>query len=87
MCLIVKFPGNEEVKLAILSAVGSWAARSVDAVQPDLVSFIASGLKEKEILRRGHLRCLRVICKNADAVIRVTLANLFISLSALTVLV
>jgi hypothetical protein len=59
------------VKLAILSAVASWAVRSADAVQLDLVSFIASGLKEKEVLRRGHLRCVRVICRNADAVLRV----------------
>ncbi|CAK7341235.1 unnamed protein product [Dovyalis caffra] len=64
--------GNEEVKLAILSAVASWAARSADAVQPNLVSFIASGLKEKEALRRGHLRCLRGICKNADAVLQIS---------------
>ncbi|XP_059439580.1 protein ILITYHIA isoform X2 [Corylus avellana] len=67
-----KDDGNEEVKLAILSAVASWAVRSADAVQQDLVSFIASGLKEKEALRRGHLRCLRVICRNADAVLRVS---------------
>lgn len=67
-----KDDGNEEVKLAILSAVASWAARSADAIQPDLVSFIASGLKEKEALRRGHLRCLRGICKNADAVLQVS---------------
>lgn len=59
------------MKLAILSALASWAVRSADAVQPDLVAFIASGLKEKEALRRGHLRCLRVICRNVDAVLRV----------------
>ncbi|KAJ6744278.1 TRANSLATIONAL ACTIVATOR GCN1-RELATED, partial [Salix purpurea] len=67
-----KDEGNEEVKLAILSAVASWAARSADSVQPDLVSFIAAGLKEKEVLRRGHLRCLQVICKNADAVLQIS---------------
>ncbi|XP_050224461.1 protein ILITYHIA [Mercurialis annua] len=67
-----KNEGNEEVKLAILFAIASWAARSADAVQPDLVSFIASGLKEKEVLRRGHLRCLRVICKNDDAVLQIS---------------
>lgn len=58
-----KEEGNEEVKLAILSAIASWAARSADSVQLDLVSFIAAGLKEKEVLRRGHLRCLQVIVK------------------------
>lgn len=67
-----KEDGNEEVKLAILSAIACWAARSADAVQQDLVSFIASGLKEKEALRRGHLRCVQVICRNTDAVIRVS---------------
>lgn len=67
-----KEEGNEEVKLAILSAIASWAARSADSVQLDLVSFIAAGLKEKEVLRRGHLRCLQVICKNADAVLQIS---------------
>ncbi|WCJ36197.1 eIF-2-alpha kinase activator GCN1 [Euphorbia peplus] len=64
--------GNEDVKLAILSGIASWAARASDAIQPDLVSFFASGLKEKEILRRGHLRCLHVICKNADNVLQIS---------------
>lgn len=74
------FPGNEEVKLAILSALGSWAARSADAVQSNLVSFFSSGIKEKEALRRGHLRCLRAICKNTDAVFRVSwLIKLYLS--------
>ncbi|KAK3010573.1 hypothetical protein RJ639_011979, partial [Escallonia herrerae] len=66
-----KDDGNEEVKIAVLSALTSWMARSPDAIQPDVVSFMASGLKEKEALRRSHLRCLRVICKKADAVIRI----------------
>ncbi|KAK2994712.1 hypothetical protein RJ640_002518 [Escallonia rubra] len=66
-----KDDGNEEVKIAVLSALASWVARSPDAIQPDVVSFMASGLKEKEALRRSHLRCLRVICKKADAVIRI----------------
>ena len=63
--------GNEEVKVAILSTLGSWVARSADVVQPDLLSFFASGIKMKETLRRGHLRCLRAICKNADSVMLV----------------
>ncbi|GAB4855804.1 eIF-2-alpha kinase activator GCN1 [Ancistrocladus abbreviatus] len=67
-----KDEGNEEVKLAILSAVASWAARFATAVQSELISFFASGLKEKEALRRGHLRCLRVICKNDDAALLMT---------------
>ncbi|KAF5735270.1 translational activator GCN1 [Tripterygium wilfordii] len=67
-----KGEGNEEVKLAILSALAVWAARSVEALQSDVVSFIASCLKEKETLRRGCLRCLHLICKNADAVLHIT---------------
>ncbi|KAG5549672.1 hypothetical protein RHGRI_014840 [Rhododendron griersonianum] len=67
-----KDDGNEEVKLASLSAMASWGARCPDAIQPDVVSFIGSGLKEKETLRRGHLRSLRVMCKNADAVVRIS---------------
>lgn len=72
--------GNEEVKLAILSAIASWAARFADALQPDLVSFLASGLKEKEALRRGHLRCLQAISKNPDALLQVNNILLFIYL-------
>ncbi|KAG9151609.1 hypothetical protein Leryth_019963 [Lithospermum erythrorhizon] len=67
-----KDDGNEEVKLASLSCLAFWVARSVDSIQPDLVTFISSGLNEKELLRRGHLRSLRTICKNADAVVRVS---------------
>lgn len=66
-----KFPGNEEVKLAILPALASWVARSVNALEPNVVSFLGSGLKEKEGLRRGHLRCLLFILKNTDAIILV----------------
>ncbi|XP_059308205.1 protein ILITYHIA isoform X2 [Lycium ferocissimum] len=62
-----KDDGNEEVKLACLSCLAAWTTRCADAIQPDVISLIASGLKEKEALRRGHLRCLRVMCQNADA--------------------
>ncbi|ONM08698.1 ILITYHIA [Zea mays] len=62
-----KDDGIEEVKLAILSAMRSWALVSAEAVQPDVVSFIAAGLKEKDNLRKGHLKFLRVICKNSDS--------------------
>jgi hypothetical protein len=64
--------GNEEVKIATLSAIASWAVKSTNIIQESLVSFFASGLKEKETLRRGFLRSLRAICKNADAVLKVT---------------
>lgn len=67
-----KDDGNEEVKLACLTALAVWVARSTDAIKPEVVTFIGSGLKEKESLRRGYLRCLRVICKNADAVLPIS---------------
>lgn len=64
--------GNEEVKIETLSAIASWVVRSSDNIQETLVSFFVCGLKEKETLRRGFLRSLRAICKNADAVLKVT---------------
>ncbi|XP_071733980.1 protein ILITYHIA [Rutidosis leptorrhynchoides] len=67
-----KDDGNEEVKIACLAALASWVARSTDAIGTELVSFISSGLKEKEVLRRGHLRCLNIICKNGDAVLPIS---------------
>ncbi|KVI07286.1 Armadillo-like helical [Cynara cardunculus var. scolymus] len=67
-----KDDGNEEVKHACLTALASWVARSTDAIRPEFVSFMALGLKEKESLRRGHLRCLRIICKNPDAVLLIS---------------
>lgn len=73
-CFLVscyKDDGSEEVKIAALSSLVSWALRSTETVQPDVVSFIASGLKEKEILRKGHLKCLRAMCKNSDSITRV----------------
>ncbi|KAH7865182.1 hypothetical protein Vadar_003256 [Vaccinium darrowii] len=67
-----KDDGNEEVKLVSLSALASSGARCPDAIQLDAVTFIGSGLKEKETLRTSHLRCLRVMCKSADAVVRIS---------------
>ncbi|KAK4775828.1 hypothetical protein SAY87_023789 [Trapa incisa] len=67
-----KSEGNEEVKLANLHAIASWAVRSSDAVDSELISFFSSGLKEREALRRGHLRCLRIISGNGDAVIQIS---------------
>ncbi|KAF7805246.1 protein ILITYHIA [Senna tora] len=67
-----KDDGNEEVKIAILSALASWAARSADFFEDSLVSFFGSGLKEKETLRRACLRSLHTVCKNADAVMRMS---------------
>ncbi|GLT74735.1 hypothetical protein SLA2020_465160 [Shorea laevis] len=67
-----KDEGNEDVKLAILAAISSWGAHFSNAVQSDLVSFISSGLKEKEALRRGHLRCLRAICRRPDSLLQIS---------------
>ncbi|KAK7285862.1 hypothetical protein RJT34_20645 [Clitoria ternatea] len=67
-----KEDGNEEVKIVILSAIASWTVRSTDNIQESLVSFFASGLKEKETLRRGFLRSLHSICQNADAVLKMS---------------
>lgn len=77
-CAKLLIIGNEEVKLAILSAIAAWAARSSDSLQPELLSLFASGLKEKESLRRGHLRCLRVIAKNSDVVAQVRVLVVFL---------
>ncbi|KAG6482942.1 hypothetical protein ZIOFF_059581 [Zingiber officinale] len=63
---------SEEVKLAVLSALASWASRTSEAVNQEVISFIASGLKEKDSLRKGHLRCLRVICKKSDTLTKVS---------------
>ncbi|VFQ92643.1 unnamed protein product [Cuscuta campestris] len=67
-----KDDGNEDVKLAVLACFASWVSRCADAIDQDVVSFIASGLKDKETLRKGHLRCVRLICKNIDAVPRIS---------------
>lgn len=81
-CLIT---GIEEVKVAILGALTSWVSASAEAVQPDLVSFISSGLKEKEILRKSHLRCLRAMCKHTDSLTRVRYSVLFLILFVHTI--
>ncbi|CAN4115226.1 unnamed protein product [Withania somnifera] len=67
-----KDDGNEEVKLACLSCLAAWTTRCADAIQSDVISLIASGLKEKEALRRGHLRCMRAMFQNADALPRMS---------------
>ncbi|KAE9616079.1 putative translational activator Gcn1 [Lupinus albus] len=72
LVLYYKEDGNEDVKIATLSAIASWAVRSPDIIQESLLSFLVSGLKEKETLRRGFLRSLHAICKNADAVLRMS---------------
>uniref|UniRef100_A0ACD6AQE4 Uncharacterized protein n=2 Tax=Avena sativa TaxID=4498 RepID=A0ACD6AQE4_AVESA len=72
--LLMYYNGNgiEEVKLAALVALGTWASVSSEAVQPDVVLFITAGLKEKYILRKGHLKLIRAICKNSGSLTKVT---------------
>lgn len=63
--------GGDEIKLVALSALESWVSKSTGAVQADFVSFIATGLKEKETFRKGCPKCLQVICKNSESLTRV----------------
>uniref|UniRef100_A0A7N0VHG6 TOG domain-containing protein n=1 Tax=Kalanchoe fedtschenkoi TaxID=63787 RepID=A0A7N0VHG6_KALFE len=63
-----KDDGSEDVKITILAALAAWAVRAADALSSEIVTFLASGIKEKENLRRAHLRCLKEICKNVDAI-------------------
>ncbi|GFQ06492.1 hypothetical protein PHJA_002793200 [Phtheirospermum japonicum] len=44
----------------------------IDATSSDLLTFFVSGLKEKEKLRMGHLRCPRLVCNNTDVVVRMS---------------
>ncbi|CAN6460506.1 unnamed protein product [Victoria cruziana] len=62
-----KEDGSEEVKIAVLAAMSCWAVKSAEAIKSDVISFFVNGLKEKEALRRAHLRCLRNMFKNPDA--------------------
>lgn len=57
--------------MAILSALGSLSSASAKAVQPDLVSFITTGLKDEVCLRKGYLELLRAVCKNSAALRKV----------------
>jgi len=72
--LVTYYKGDvtEEVKLAALSALGSWHMVSSEAVQPEVVSFIAEGLREKDLLRNGHLKLIRDVCKKSNSVTKVT---------------
>ncbi|KAH9290146.1 hypothetical protein KI387_034263, partial [Taxus chinensis] len=65
-----KEDGNEDVRLSILSALGSWIVRSTEGIVENAVSFFINGLKEKEALRRGHLRSMRMACYNMEILIR-----------------
>ncbi|BAS79084.1 Os02g0538400 [Oryza sativa Japonica Group] len=67
-----KDDGIKQVKMAILSALGSLSSASAEAVQPDLVSFITTGLKDEVCLRKGYLELLRAVCKNSAALRKIT---------------
>lgn len=66
--------------MAILGALASWVSVSTEAVQPDVVSFISSGFKEKDTLRKSHLRCLRAMCKHSDSLTKVRYSILCLTL-------
>jgi hypothetical protein len=59
-------PGNEEVRVAILGALGAWLARVASSTPAECVKFFSLGLKEKDTLRRAHLKCLRLAFQNSD---------------------
>lgn len=63
---IYRADGNEEARIAILLSLGSWIAKSTDGFVQDAASFFATGLKEKENLRRAHLRSLKLACQNSE---------------------
>lgn len=46
-----------QVKLSLVAALGAWLQRMQQLPEAVLAHF-QSGLKEKEVLRRAHLRCL-----------------------------
>eukprot|EP00850_Spirogloea_muscicola_P017739 SM000155S01668 [mRNA] locus=s155:261471:283828:+ [translate_table: standard] len=50
---------NEEARLSILAALGLWVARGGGAAAVAAVPFYNNGLKEKDLVRRGHLKSLR----------------------------
>lgn len=58
--------GNEEVRVAILAALGAWLSRVASSSPAECVKFFSLGLKEKDTLRRAHLRCLRLAFQNSD---------------------
>ncbi|MCO5575453.1 hypothetical protein L7F22_029254 [Adiantum nelumboides] len=61
-----KEDGNEEVRCSTLMALGVWISRVGDLVPDGIVTFFLAGLKEKENLRRSHLRCLRLGFHNSQ---------------------
>eukprot|EP00850_Spirogloea_muscicola_P020733 SM000225S07012 [mRNA] locus=s225:44176:68989:+ [translate_table: standard] len=50
---------NEEARASILAALGLWVAREGGAAVAAAVPFYNDGLKEKDLVRRSHLKSLR----------------------------
>ncbi len=48
---------NEEVKVVTISALGAWLAHT-DGLPKQTMTRLADGLKEKDVLRRAHLKAL-----------------------------
>lgn len=70
LMLFYKDEGNEDVRLTVLSALGAWLLRVRTGLPKECTIFFATGLKEKENLRRGHLRCILMVMKNADNIVQ-----------------
>ncbi|CAM6126914.1 unnamed protein product [Calypogeia fissa] len=66
-----KDDGNEEVRVAVLAALSAWITKAGEVLPPETLVFFSAGLKEKENLRRAHLRCLRLSFRNGEVPIKV----------------
>lgn len=66
VCSFFKEEITEEGKLALLRALGAWLPRCAQ-MPPAALTRISDGLKDKETLRRGHLRALvRALSSNVE---------------------
>eukprot|EP00898_Chlorokybus_atmophyticus_P007528 jgi/Chlat1/7777/Chrsp66S07244 len=54
---LYKDEGNDDVKTALMSAIVIWLMKVHDISAPIISTFVA-GLKDKENIRRAHLRCI-----------------------------
>ncbi|XP_071924458.1 protein ILITYHIA-like isoform X2 [Coffea arabica] len=79
--------GNEEVQMACSSSLTSWVARSARAFQLDVISCIASDLKEKGALRMGYLHFLQPSSFHCVRTFRRSLPLVFISLTPMSRLI
>lgn len=69
--LVKLIAGNEEVRVAILSALSAWISKAGEVLPSEVLVFFPAGLKEKENLRRAHLRCLRLAFRNGAMPVKV----------------